>query len=142
MSQKIIFSNGEEHDLSELHPFEPVIYFHPGECLAEKLQEMGVSVAEFAERLSLPEKVVSDVVHCKASITEPLAEAFFRGTKIPTYFWLAEQKDYDAYLLRKHQARAERKAQRLRPQVTHEDVVQHPLSTPLRPLPTSVGVYA
>lgn len=36
--------------------FVPAVAYHPGETLAEKLTELGMSIKEFALRTSKPEK--------------------------------------------------------------------------------------
>lgn len=72
-------------------------YFHPGEDLEEKLQEMGIGVAEFSARAQLPETIVGDIIKGEASITADIAIAFEEVTQIPAYMWLRAQHDYDEY---------------------------------------------
>lgn len=81
----------------------PVVY-HPGETLEEKLQEMGMSVKEFATRVSKPEKTVIAVLKGKSSITPDMAIAFELVTKIPAHMWLNLQKNFDEYVARRHRA--------------------------------------
>ena len=78
----------------------PVVY-HPGETLDEKLQEMGMSVKEFATRVSKPEKTIIAVLKGKSSITPDMAVAFEMVTKIPAEMWLRHQKSYDEFIARK-----------------------------------------
>lgn len=82
-------------------PSKLPIVFHPGETLEEKLQEMGMSVKEFATRASKPEKTVLAVINGKSSITPEMALAFEMVTKIPAYLWLRLQKSYDEFVARK-----------------------------------------
>lgn len=135
MGRKVIFSNGEEHDWSEIKFFEPTWAFHPGVTLKEKLEEMGMSSSEFAERTGLPLTTIEGVIACKETVTEAMAQAFYVVTKIKPYLWLVAQKDYDAYLLHERQTCEESKVRRAS---SHEEVEY----TPLHPFTTSVGAYA
>lgn len=76
------------------------IEFHPGETLGEKLQEMEMSVEDFAEQSNLDSQYVKDVIACKASITPEAAVALEMVTKIPANHWLGMQHDFDDYILK------------------------------------------
>ncbi len=69
--------------------------------LAEKLEEMAMSVKEFAVRTSKPEKTIFAVINGSSSITSDMAVAFESVTKIPAHFWLNKQRSYDEYVSRK-----------------------------------------
>lgn len=89
----------------------PVVY-HPGETLDEKLQEMGMSVKEFATRVSKPEKTIIAVLKGKSSITPDMAVAFEMVTKIPVNMWLHHQKRYDEFIARKKREKSLREGMR------------------------------
>ena len=74
---------------------------HPGEVLGEKLDEMGMSIKEFAVRTTKPEKTIIAVINGNSSITTEMAVSFETVTKIPASFWLKHQQLYDEYLVRK-----------------------------------------
>jgi len=74
---------------------------HPGETLSEKLKEMGMSIKEFAVRVSKPEKTIFAVINGNSSITTEMAVSFETVTKIPASFWLRKQQMYDEYMVRK-----------------------------------------
>lgn len=78
--------------------YQPKLVFHPGETLAEKLDELGIGSKEFAVRTGKPEQTISNVLHGKSSITADMAVLFEFVTKIPISFWLKRQSDYDAYV--------------------------------------------
>lgn len=78
----------------------PMVY-HPGETLEEKLQEMGMSVKEFATRVSKPEKTIIAVIKGKSGITPDMAVAFEMVTLIPAHMWLNHQKRFDEFVARK-----------------------------------------
>lgn len=77
----------------------PVAY-HPGDTLNEKLQEMKMSVKEFAIRTNKPEKTIYAVISGKSSVTPDMAVAFENITRIPANFWLNKQRGYDEYIAR------------------------------------------
>ena len=63
------------------------VVFHPGVTLEEKLEEMGMSIKEFAIRTSKPEKTIIAVIRGRSSITTEMAVSFENVTKIPASFW-------------------------------------------------------
>ena len=83
----------------------PQVVFHPGETLAEKLEEMGMGPKEFAVRTGKPEKTISEILNNKSSITPEMAVQFESVTKIPARFWLNRQRSYDEYMARKKRKR-------------------------------------
>lgn len=80
--------------------FVPLVAFHPGETLSEKLKEMGMSIKEFAVRTSKPEKTIFAIINGSSSITSDMAVAFEIVTRIPAHFWLNKQRTYDEYVAR------------------------------------------
>jgi addiction module HigA family antidote len=68
---------------------------HPGETLAEKLQEDGISLGEFAASTGLDEEQIQAILSCQAPITPEIADKFEQATKIPSYFWMIMQWAYD-----------------------------------------------
>ena len=80
--------------------FRAVYAFHPGVTLREKLDEMGMSIKEFAVRTSKPEKTINAVLMGDSSLTPDMAVAFEQITMIPAHMWLNLQRNYDEYLAR------------------------------------------
>ncbi len=78
----------------------PKIVTHPGETLAEKLEEMNMGPKEFGIRTGKPEKTIIAVLKGKSSITPDMAVQFENTLKIPAHFWLNRQYNYDEYLAR------------------------------------------
>jgi len=74
---------------------------HPGETLAEKLEEMGMRPKEFALRTRMPEKTVTAILKGDSSITPDMAVQFENVAKIPAHFWMNHQRGYDEYVARK-----------------------------------------
>lgn len=83
---------------------------HPGETLAEKLDEMKMGPKEFAVRTGKPEKTIIAVLNGESSITPDMAVQFENATKIPASFWMNHQRAYDEYLARRNQLQRIEKA--------------------------------
>ena len=68
---------------------------HPGEHLAEELNELGLSAAAFARQISVPTNRVTQILNGRRSITgdTALRLAHFFGTSAG--FWLNLQSLYD-----------------------------------------------
>jgi len=79
---------------------EPVIFFHPGETLSEKMEEMQISEKDFAAISGISENKIKLINACKADVDEPTAIALEKATKIPTHFWLKLQEDFNIYRMK------------------------------------------
>ena len=71
---------------------------HPGVTLGAKIQEMGMSVREFALRAAKPEKTILAVICGDSSITPDMAVIFENVTQIPARFWMSRERNYDEFL--------------------------------------------
>ncbi|MFV0193990.1 HigA family addiction module antitoxin [Empedobacter falsenii] len=76
------------------------IAFHPGETLAEKLEEINMGPKEFAIRTGKPEKTINAVLKGESAITSDMAILFEDVLQIPARFWLKQQYEYDEYIAR------------------------------------------
>ncbi|MBO7462600.1 MAG: hypothetical protein J6T96_08385 [Bacteroidales bacterium] len=79
---------------------QPYIFFHPGETLSEKMDEMQISEKEFAEISGISEDKIRLINACKADVDEPTAIALEKATRIPTHFWLKLQEDFNIYRMK------------------------------------------
>ena len=86
--------------MAKQNQYVPQVVFHPGETLAEKLEEMGMGPKEFALRTGKPEKTITAVLKGDSSITADMAVQFENVTRIPAHFWLNSQRGYDEFLAR------------------------------------------
>ena len=73
---------------------------HPGETLAEKLEEMNMGPKEFAIRTGKPEKTITAILKEESGITPDMAVVFETVLNIPAHFWLNNQRTYDEYKAR------------------------------------------
>ncbi|MDR2145111.1 MAG: HigA family addiction module antidote protein [Tannerella sp.] len=74
----------------------------PGATLEEKLEEMGMSAAEFADYTGETENTIKAVFVGKCSITPDMAAKFENVTRIPVHWWLNSQRNYDRFMTAKN----------------------------------------
>ncbi len=83
---------------------KPAVFFHPGEELNDKLQEMGMPIDEFARLTTIPANVVRCIINGEVSVSADIACAFEQVTQIPATLWINMQHNYDNYLLSQQRA--------------------------------------
>jgi antitoxin HigA-1 len=78
-----------------------VTAIHPGEHLAEELQELGMSAAELARKLDVPTNRITGILNGQRAITgdTALRLAHFFGTSAE--FWLNLQSLYELRMAEK-----------------------------------------
>ena len=69
--------------------------FHAGEFLAEELDERGMSGAELARALDIPQNRVSEIHNGKRAVTVETALRLARWIGSSPQFWLNLQQIYD-----------------------------------------------
>jgi addiction module HigA family antidote len=72
-----------------------LLALHPGEFLAEVLEELGVSQAQFARAIGVSPMRVSHVVNGARPVTAELALLFGRAFGQSPQYWLNLQAAYD-----------------------------------------------
>ena len=79
---------------------------HPGEHLAEQLEELGMSAAELARRIKVPTNRVTQVVNGQRAITgdTALRLGHFFGTSAE--FWLNLQKLFELRVAERESGKA------------------------------------
>ncbi len=90
--------------MTQANQYTPSTVSHPGVTLGAKIQEMDMSVREFAVRAAKPEKTILAVLRGDSSITPDMAIIFENVTQIPAHFWMARQRNYDEAMARKRMA--------------------------------------
>ncbi|MEN2436230.1 HigA family addiction module antitoxin [Weeksellaceae bacterium A-14] len=86
--------------MEKVNEFNLDLAFHPGETLAEKLEEMNMGAKEFAVRTGKPEKTITAILNGTSAITPDMAVLFEDVLHIPARFWLKRQYEYDEYVAR------------------------------------------
>ncbi|RJP32924.1 MAG: addiction module antidote protein, HigA family [Candidatus Omnitrophota bacterium] len=80
--------------------YHPNIITHPGETLLDLLEEKGISQKEFAEQISLSEKLISEIIEGITGITLEIANRMERILAVPAGFWMKRQRLYDECIAR------------------------------------------
>lgn len=73
---------------------------HPGEHLAEILDELGISQYRLAKAIGAPPRRINEIVHGRRSITADTALRIGQALGMTPEFWLNLQKMYDLDLAR------------------------------------------
>ena len=68
---------------------------HPGEHLAEILEELGISQYRLAKTIGTPARRINEIVHGRRSITADSALRIGLALGMTPEFWLNLQKLYD-----------------------------------------------
>lgn len=71
---------------------EPI---HPGEHLAEILEELGISQYRLAKAIDTPPRRINEIVHGKRSITADTALRIGKALGTTPEYWLNLQRMYD-----------------------------------------------
>lgn len=80
------------------------LIIHPGETIADVLEERGITQAELAARADVSPAYVSNVIAGKRDISSKFAMALEYALGVPKSFWLNLQANYDAELLELNEA--------------------------------------
>lgn len=75
------------------------LIIHPGETIADVLEERGISQSELATSIGVSPAYVSNVITGKKDISSKFAYALEYALGVPKSFWLNLQANYDAELL-------------------------------------------
>jgi addiction module HigA family antidote len=73
---------------------------HPGEHLAEMLEELGVSQYRLAKATGVPPIRINDIVHCRRRVTADTALRIGRALRMTPEYWLNLQRMYDLEVAR------------------------------------------
>jgi addiction module HigA family antidote len=79
---------------NNMTPFEPT---HPGEVLQEELDERGITPSQLAQRIGLPESLITAIINEKKPVTTEHAMLLEAALDIDADFWLNMQSAYDKY---------------------------------------------
>jgi addiction module HigA family antidote len=79
---------------------------HPGEILADELEELDMSAAQLARTLDVPANRISQIIAGKRAISADTALRLARHFGTSADFWMNLQKTYDLDLARQHIGKA------------------------------------
>ena len=85
--------------MSNIIEYKEIVAFHPGSYIADIIEEMEISQAEFAARMGTTTKTLSCLVNGQANISNDLAKklSVMLGTSVDV--WLNLQSTYDKKLI-------------------------------------------
>jgi addiction module HigA family antidote len=69
--------------------------FHPGEFLAEEIEERGMTGADLARALNIPQNRVSEILNGKRSVSVDTALRLAQWIGSSPQYWLNLQQIYD-----------------------------------------------
>ena len=73
---------------------------HPGEHLAEILEEFGISQYRLTKAIGVPPRCINEIVHGRRSVTADSAVRIGQALGMTPEFWLNLQGRYDLDLVR------------------------------------------
>ena len=85
--------------MSKIVAYEEIVAFSPGYYIAEIIEDMGISQAEFAARMGSTTKTLSFLLDGQESISNDLAEKLSAMMGTSVAFWLNLQSAYDQKLI-------------------------------------------
>ena len=91
--------------MSNTSEYKDIVAFHPGYYIADVIEDMGVSQAEFATRLGTNTKTLSYLLNGQANITNDLAKKLSVMMGTSPDVWLNLQNTYDQKLIEIQQAK-------------------------------------
>lgn len=91
--------------MSNIMNYRDIMAFHPGYYIAEIIEDMGVTQAEFAVRMGTTSKTLSQLVNGQANISNDLAQKLstMLGTSID--YWLNLQSAFDEKVIEINKAK-------------------------------------
>ena len=91
--------------MNKIIEYKQIVAFHPGYYIAEIIEDMGISQAEFATRMGTTTKTLSYLLNGQANISNDLAKklSVMMGTSVD--IWLNLQSTYDQKLIEIQQAK-------------------------------------
>jgi antitoxin HigA-1 len=79
---------------------------HPGEILADELEELGLTSAELARTIDVPANRISQIIAGKRNVTADTALRLGRYFGTSADFWMNLQKTYELDLARRDRGAA------------------------------------
>ena len=68
---------------------------HPGEILADELQELGITPTELSRRIKVPPNRISEIIHGRRGVTGDTALRLGHWFGTSAQFWLNLQTAYE-----------------------------------------------
>jgi len=98
---------------------------HAGEFLEETLEEIGMTQAELAHRLGRPLQAVNEIIKGKKSITSTTALELEDVLGIPSYIWMALEREYQIVLAKQEELKQMEEESKFIKNFPYSDLVKH-----------------
>ena len=85
--------------MSNVVEYNDIMAFHPGYYIAEIIEDMGISQAEFAIRVGTTAKTISTLVNGQINLSNDIAKKLSAMTGTGIDVWLNLQEEYDKKLI-------------------------------------------
>ena len=85
--------------MSNLTEYKDIVAFHPGYYVADMIEDMGISQAEFATRMGTTAKTLSNLVNGQINLSKDLAKKMAVMLGTGPEVWLNLQRAYDQKLI-------------------------------------------
>ena len=80
-----------------MYKFEPDYAIHPGELLADCLDELKITSAELAIKMGCRTEIIDSILICDLPITVEIANLLEAALSIPAHIWNNAQAGYDKF---------------------------------------------
>lgn len=91
--------------MSNVSEYKDIVAFHPGYYIADIIEDMGISQAEFTARIGITAKALSQLINGQANISNDLAKKLSAMIGTSAEVWLNLQDTYNQKLIEIQQAK-------------------------------------
>lgn len=91
--------------MSNVSEYKDIVAFHPGYYIADIIEDMGISRAEFAARIGITAKTLDQLINGQANISNDLAKKLSVMIGTSAEVWLNLQDTYNQKLIEIQQAK-------------------------------------
>lgn len=110
--------------MSNITEYKDIVAFHPGYYIADIIEDMGISQAEFAARMGTTPKTLSQLLSGQANISNDLAKKLSVMMGTSAEVWQRLQNTYDLKLIEIQQARDFEKQKEILKQIDYRYFVE------------------
>lgn len=121
--------------MSNFIDYKNIMAFHPGYYIAEVIEDMGITQAEFAKRLGTNGKIVSNLINAQINLSNEIAEKLSAMLGTSVEFWLNLQVAYEAKLIEIH------KQKELDSQVKYAEMIDYHYFVNNAKIPSAKSIY-
>lgn len=91
--------------MSNVNEYKDIVAFHPGYYIADIIEDMGISRAEFATRIGTTANTLGQLINGQANISNDLAKKLSVMVGTSAEVWLNLQDTYNQKLIEIQQAK-------------------------------------